>query len=202
MTDYTIEARSLRIVGVGSHDFLVLRKAGTKDQDRVAELHGLAMDRKTGIYLPTGTDEALHSLRGVHRVKDANYKQELPEHLYDRKSQSNETYIAAGQQTHELFTGSEAEAKLRWNAALAAMPELNKLNLNYPSLGFKIFKDTINSNSAYSTYCEIMGFEPYNFPGVAEPGIKGKVLKQPDIDRLKYNAPGKILEKVHWLDIF
>lgn len=60
---YTIEARSLDIAGVASHDFWVLRdERGTA----LAELNGLATDRRTGEAVPIGTDEARHSLRIWH----------------------------------------------------------------------------------------------------------------------------------------
>lgn len=58
MPKYTIEARSLNVLGVAGHDFWVLRDEQGK---ALAELHGLATDRQTGEALTIGTDEARHS---------------------------------------------------------------------------------------------------------------------------------------------
>jgi hypothetical protein len=57
--EWKIEARSLNVLGFGSHDFWVLR---APDGRIVAELHGLATDRTTGVPVPVGTTSN-HSLR-------------------------------------------------------------------------------------------------------------------------------------------
>lgn len=51
---HTIESRSLDIMAVASHDFWVLRDGRGK---ALAELHGLATDRRSGQAVPIGTDE-------------------------------------------------------------------------------------------------------------------------------------------------
>ncbi|MCC8496136.1 MULTISPECIES: hypothetical protein [Gammaproteobacteria] len=70
MPKYTIEARSLNVLGVAGHDFWVLRDEQGK---AMAELHGLATDRETGKALLVGTDETKHSLRAWHFPHDAAY---------------------------------------------------------------------------------------------------------------------------------
>ena len=67
MPKYTIEARSLNVLGVAGHDFWVLRDEQGK---ALAELHGLATDRQTGEALTIGTDEARHSLRAWNLTLD------------------------------------------------------------------------------------------------------------------------------------
>jgi hypothetical protein len=68
---YTIEARSLSVAGGrASHNFWVLRD---EKGNAVAELHGLATDRKTGKAVPIGTDANQHSLRGWQFIHDGEY---------------------------------------------------------------------------------------------------------------------------------
>ena len=176
MPNYTIEARSLGVVGVASHDFWVLRDENGKALD---ELHGLATDRKTNIPQPIGTDEEKHSLRIWNFPHDPGYANSI-----DAKA-TGLTYIKNDQTHMTVLDAPKEEVLARWNAAVAAKEPLNALDLNYPNLGFKVFGDTVNSNSAYRTLGETMGVAVKDFPGVVEPGIDNRMTTKEQIEKLR-----------------
>lgn len=193
MPNYSIEARSYSIPGLpASHDFWVLRNSDTGLE--IAELHGLATDRATGEVVTIGTDDKLFSLNVWHFVHDTQYALELNVPVEDR------TLIRQGQTSEIVFSGTFEEVLVRWNTAVNAIDLLNRLDLDYPAYGFKIFGDTINSNSAYRTLGEIMGITPYDFPGVVEPGFDNRMLPAEVVDSLKYKANG--LSLVDWTNVF
>lgn len=173
---YSIEARSLRVAGIASHDFWVLRDPQGK---ALAELHGLATDRETQRAIPIGTDEKKHSLRVWHFAHD---KDIAAEH---GAKPTSESYIKEGQQHHTAMTGSKEEVMGRWNAAVAAKDTLNEKDLNYPNYGFKVFGDTVNSNSTYRTLGEIMGVKVHDFGGVIEPGLDNRMTTPEEIEKLR-----------------
>ncbi len=201
----SIEARSLVLNNTGkafSHNFLVLREAGTTGQNGViATLHGMAMKRKSGEIMPIGYPWR-DTLRGVHNVYTKEFANELPADLkaIDVKGEKKYndtgrtlsykgvgsgsdigTYIMNGQQYETLYTGNANELKQRWFKAVHASQELSKLNRNYP-----LFGAGTNSNSAFATYSEIMGLKVVNFPGIGEPGLKKRVFSRDQIDKLKF----------------
>ena len=173
---YSIEARSLGVVGVASHNFLVLRDGEGR---ALAELHGLATDRKTGEFIPIGTDEQKHSLRVWHFAHDAEYAKSVGAKANDA------TFIQQGQDRETMLTAGKAEVLERWNAAVAAKQPLNALDMNYPSLGFKMSGDTVNSNAAYRTLSEIMGVPVHDFPWKLEPGLDNRMVDEKEIQRLR-----------------
>ncbi len=177
MPNYTIEARSLNIAeGVAGHDFWVLRdERGTA----IAELHGLATDRQTGQAIPVGTDEDRHSLRVWHYAHDAGYAKSIG------ASVDRTTYIQDGQPARTVLSASRDEVLARWNAAVAAAPALNALDLDYPNYGFNIFSDTVNSNSTYRTLGEIMGVQVRDFGGRMEPGIDNRMVSPERIEQFR-----------------
>jgi hypothetical protein len=176
MPNYSIEARSLDLAGVASHNFWVLRDE--KGQP-LAELHGLATDRESGKYVPIGTDEEKHSLRAWHFPHDADYANSLG------VRKRNDTYIQEGQGSMTVLTADKDEVMARWNAAVAAKEPLNALDRNYPNYGFKVFQDTVNSNSTYRTFGDIMGVPVRDFPWKVEPGIENRMVDQKEIQRLR-----------------
>lgn len=173
---YSIEARSLGVVGVASHNFLVLRDGEGR---ALAELHGLATDRKTGEFIPIGTDEQKHSLRIWHFAHDAEYAKSVGAKANDA------SFIQQGQSRETVLTAGKEEVLERWNAAVAAKQPLNALDLNYPSLGFRMSGDTVNSNAAYRTLSEIMGVPVHDFPWKLEPGLDNRMVDQKEIQRLR-----------------
>ncbi|MDV2449513.1 XVIPCD domain-containing protein [Xanthomonas hortorum] len=177
MPSYTIEARSFKILGVAGHDFWVLRdEQGTA----LAELHGLATDRETGTALLVGTDETKHSLRAWHFPHDAAYAASVGVKV------TSTSYIDDSQQSNTIAIGDKDEILARWNTAVKAMPELNVLDLNYPDYGFKVFGDTVNSNSAFRTFGELMSLPVEDFPGSIEPGLGNRMLSEERIEELRY----------------
>jgi hypothetical protein len=173
---YSIEARSLGVVGVASHNFLVLRDGEGR---ALAELHGLATDRKTDEFIPIGTDEQKHSLRIWHFAHDAEYAKSVGAKANDA------SFIQKGQSHETMLTAGKEEVLERWNAAVAAKQPLNALDLNYPSLGFRMSGDTVNSNAAYRTLSEIMGVPVHDFPWKLEPGLDNRMVDQKEIQRLR-----------------
>lgn len=185
---YTIEARSLDIAGVASHDFWVLRdERGTA----LAELHGLATDRRTGEAVPIGTDETRHSLRVWHFAHDADVAARSGDAV------ARTSYIQAAQSHRTVLIADKDEVLARWDAAVAARAQLNALDLDYPNYGFRMDGSTVNSNSAYRSLGEIMGLPVRDFPGVVEPGIENRMTSPARIEALRVktypvlNAPSR-----------
>lgn len=179
MPDYSIEARSLDIGGVASHNFLVLRNdAG----EVLAELHGLATDRESGKVVPIGTDEEKYSLRAWHYPHDAQYAASID------ASPSRTTYIQEGQASATLLAADREEILERWQSAVQAVQPLNELDLNYPNYGFRVFRDTVNSNSAFRTMSEIMGLPVHDFGGRMEPGLDNRMVPVETIEALRMHG--------------
>lgn len=176
MPDYSIEARSLNVAGVGGHDFWVLRDEHGK---ALAELHGLATDRETGQAIPIGIDEDRHSLRIWHYPHERDYADSIGARL-DRTS-----YIQPGQPVRPVLSADKDEVLARWNSAVAAAPELNALDLDYPNYGFRMDGNTVNSNSAYRTLGEVMGVQVDDFPLRLEPGIDHRMVSPERIEQLR-----------------
>ncbi len=184
MANYTIEARSLSILGVASHDFWVLRNSDTGNF--IAELHGLATDRATGLPVPIGTDDKLYSLRAWEYVHDPSYAEQKGVPI------SGSPYIANGQSSFVVFSGDSQEALARWNAAVDTIPLLNLLDLDYPAYGVNIISETVNSNSTFRTLGEIMGVEVHNFSNTIEPGLDNKMLPENVINSITYHPDNYI----------
>lgn len=179
MRGYSIEARSLKIVGVAGHTYWVLRDA---HGNALAELHGLATERQTGKPIPIGTDEARHSLRAWHFVHDAAYASTID------VSVDTISFIRASQQSRTVAIGEKDEILARWNTAVNAVPALNAQDLDYPNYGFRLLRDTVNSNSAYRTLGELMHVPVAGFSGRLQPGIRYRMLSQERTEALRYCA--------------
>ena len=177
MPQYSIEARSLSIVGgTAGHDFWVLRDENGK---ALAELHGLATDRKTNEFVPIGTDEEKHSLRVWHFPHDPVYANSHGEQA------TSDSFIRAEQAHRTVLTADSKEVLGRWNAAVNAVDTLNALDLDYPNYGFKAFGKTVNSNSTYNTLGQIMGVPAKDFTGRLEPGINNLMIPPKEIEKLR-----------------
>lgn len=173
---YSIEARSLRVAGVAGHNYWVLRGP---DGTALAELHGLATDRETGRSIPIGTDAAKHSLRIHHLVHDRTLADEWG------VAATRETYVADGQPKRTVLSAGREEVMARWGAAVAAREPLNALDLDYPPYGFRVFGQTVNSNSAYRTLGEVMSVPVDDFRGRIEPGVDNRMTTSEHIERLR-----------------
>lgn len=67
--------------------------------------------------------------------------------------------VRKGQPSVTLFTGSRKDVMKLWKKALKKRDEINNLKLPYPTLGVKLFRRTINSNSVESTLSAAMGLK-------------------------------------------
>ena len=163
---HAIEARSLRIVGgLACHDFWVLRDA---DGRALAELHGLATDRNTGRFVPIGTDARRHSLRVWHFLHEST----LTGMFAISKPSLPHSFIRAGQPHRTVLSGDASNVMSRWSAAVSALDGLNALDLDYPSFGFRLFRPTINSNSAHRTLGALMDVEIPRLSRALRPGCR------------------------------
>ena len=171
--NHTIEARSFRVLLAGCHNFWVLKNA---NGHMLAELHGLAYDRISQKILPIGTTNN-HSLRVFAFAHDESYARMTGIPL-------GSTRMYWKSRAKVVYQGEDALA--RWNAALKAMPVLDKLDLTYPPFGFNVRSATVNSNSAYRTFGEIMGVPIPTFSGVLGPGCTNRMLDREGLDRLSF----------------
>lgn len=174
MPVFSIEARAFRVALAWSHNFWVL-----KDAERdvsIAELHGLAFDRIRKIVLPIGTNRD-HALRMFVFVHDARYVPVVGPRV-------SVTRMFARSRASVAYRGEDGLD--RWKAAVAALPMLEGLDLDYPPYGFNVLRPTVNSNSAYRTLGEIMDIPVPRFPGAFAPGAGQLMLPRSDIERLKY----------------
>jgi Ca2+-binding RTX toxin-like protein len=178
MGNYTIEARSLSIVGgAASHDFWVLKDDNGKV---LAELHGLATSRSTEKALTIGYSDD-HSLRVHELIRDQDYASQIGQ------PKSTFYYYDDSQAYKTIISAPKEEILARWDAASNSAPALNKLDLDYTPLGFSLFGETTNSNTTYNTLGKVMGLTPYNFPGVLEPGIENQMAPDSFLAPFKYN---------------
>jgi hypothetical protein len=172
---HIIEARSFRVAFACCHNFWVLKSA---NGHTLAELHGLAYDRINKKTLPIGTTKD-HSLRVFVFAHDQGYASSLGLPL-------NSTRMYWKSRAKAVHEGEDALA--RWTAALTAMPLLDGLDLTYPAYGFNVRRVTVNSNSAYRTFGDIMGVPVPTFGGVLEFGMRGRMLDQRALELAKFRA--------------
>ena len=159
-----------------------------KDADcgvSLAELHGLAYDRVKKIILPIGTNRH-HALRMFVFAHEAQYAATLGLRV-------SATRMFARSRARVAYRG--VDGLDRWNAAVAALPLLDALDADYPPYGFNMLRPTVNSNSAYRTFGEIMGVPVHRFPGALAPGARQRILSASEIERLKYRASASDQER-------
>ena len=172
---HIIEARSFRVAFACCHNFWVLKDASG---NTLAELHGLAYDRITKRILPIGTTTN-HSLRVFLFAHDPAYAATL-------RVPVSSTRMYRKSRARVVYEGEDALA--RWEAAVRAMPALDALDLTYPPFGFNVRCATVNSNSAYRTFGEIMGVEIPTFGAALEPGRRGRMLGQEALELARYRV--------------
>jgi hypothetical protein len=150
---YSIEARSYDLVSVASHNFWVLRD---EKNEVVAQLHGLATDRKTNSFKPIGF---FFDRLGFYEFKIA---------------ENDPTFISKTQQSIIVFQDHKDEVIARWNKAACQVESLNQKDLNYSPFGIFGLPIT-NSNSAFHLFSRLMNVECCRFSGVMEPGINNSL---------------------------
>jgi hypothetical protein len=173
--NHAIEARSFRVALACCHNFWVLKNA---NGHTLAELHGLAYDRISGRILPIGTTKN-HSLRVFVFAHDQSYAAMLGVPV-------SSTRMYARSRARAVY--QDEDALSRWTAALKAVPLLNGLDLTYPPFGFNVLTPTVNSNSAYRTFGEIMGVTIPTFGRVLGPGVLNRMLSPQQLDRVSFVA--------------
>ncbi len=180
MPGYSIEARSLNILGVAAHNYWVLRD---EHGHALAQLHGLATERRTGKAIAIGFNEARHSLRAWHYPHDAGYADLIGAPV------NRTSFIRDDQQACTVAIGGREEILARWNTAVNAVSACNAQDLNYPNYGFSLWRGTVNSNSAYRTFGELMNVPVPRFAGRIEPGINNRMLSPERTQALRYRTP-------------
>jgi len=175
MPAYSIEARSFSIALAWYHNFWILKHA---DGSTIAELHGLAYDRINHTILPIGTTKD-HALRVFVFPHDAAYAARL-------RLATGSTRMYWRSRARVVYQGEDGLA--RWSAAVAAMPLLDQLDLTYPPFGFNLRTPTINSNSAYRTFGEIMDVPVHAFSRALGPGLRHRMMSASAIDSAKFRA--------------
>jgi hypothetical protein len=144
---WTIEARAFPIWFTPfTHNFWVLTAGGAVAD----QLHGLAVDPRTGRTKPVGSSRHL-----LQVVRGADFAWALQ----------------PGQPRTVAASGREAEVAPRWRAAVAAMAAINALGLRYPNLWQHASRP--NSNAVFNTLGQIMGFAaPGQLMPTLAPGVR------------------------------
>jgi len=174
MPKYAIEARSFPLLRFCCHNFWVLKE--TSSGTAIAELHGLAFDPNHDCTLPIGYLPA-HRLRMFVYAHDETYARETDAPVYS-------TRMYAKSRAHVVYDGEDA--RQRWDAAVRAIPALNALDLGYPPYGFNLRAPTVNSNSAYRTFGEIMGVTVHAFSRAYGPGLRSGLIAPERLAALKF----------------
>lgn len=149
-----------------AHNFWVLEDS--QNQRVLAELHGLATSRRDGKIAPIGY-KSEHSLRAHHIVL-------CDEFASTRGFTQNESVLVS-HVTQPVY--QKDDTLIRWLKAVAAIEEINKLDLNYPRAGFSLpLNATVNSNSVYHTFADVMQIEAYVFPDFIHIGLAKSLCNQ------------------------
>ncbi len=185
MPGYSIEARSLTVLGWAGHNYWVLRD---EHGHALAQLHGLATERRTGKAIAIGFNEARHSLRAWHYPHDAGYADSIGAPV------NRTSFIRDDQPCCTVAMGDREEILARWNTAVNAVCTFNAQDLNYPSYGFSLLRGTVNSNSAYRTFGELMYMPVPHFPRRLQPGINNRLLSPEQTQALRYGTPATTLQ--------
>jgi len=132
-----VESQLSLLGGLGGHNLIAILNP---DGSVYKELDGIATT-------PGGTELPIGFIPFYHRLSFKVYSEQ---HFYN-PSQIQST----------LFTGSETDVLIRFDAALGAGAEINQRNFFYPPLGFGD-----NSNSVASTLIQAMGLTEPQLSGV------------------------------------
>lgn len=167
MPKYRIEAAMFKLtipfIDRFVHNFWILREL--ESNNVVAQLHGLATSRRNGDILAIGYNSD-HSLRAHCMV----YDQELAiQHGWQLS-----TYALKIDDSFIVYEGEDCLQ--RWQGAVDAITTINSLDLDYPPFGFRLpVSVTINSNSIYHTFGQIMDIPIHKFQGFFHVGIDTSV---------------------------
>lgn len=169
MPEYFIQAAMFKLAipfGRFSHDFWVLREVKTNKV--IAQLHGLATSRTNGQIVPIGY-RSDHSLRAHCLVYDPQFA--------DQYRLQVGSFALAIHAYHTVY--EEEDTIQQWLRALEALKVINHLDLDYPRGGFRIpLLATINSNSIYHTFAQVMNIPLHRFEGFFQIGLKASLYEQ------------------------
>ncbi|CAM3134021.1 Uncharacterised protein [Legionella steigerwaltii] len=170
MPEYCIQAAMFRLpipyFDRFVHDFWILR-----DLERntvIAQIHGLATSRSNGYIVPIGYSRD-HSLRAYCITYDPSFAIQ-----YGLQRGNFALPI------HDYCTVYQKEDCVQhWLRSMNAVKAINDLDLDYPLCGFKIpLSATINSNSVYHTFAQVMDIPLHAFDGFFHIGLEASLYDQ------------------------
>lgn len=170
MTEYCIQAAMFRLpipyFDRFVHDFWILREL--ERNTVIAQLHGLATSRSNGHIVPIGYSRD-HSLKAYCIAYDPLFANQ-----YDLP------FATFALPIHAYFTVYQKEDCMQhWLRAIKAVEAINDLDLNYPFCGFTIpLSATVNSNTIYHTFAQVMDVPLHAFDGFFHVGIEASVYEQ------------------------
>lgn len=152
---YAIVKASLNLIGVASHDFLVL----------VDIADGTDLDNADAVQAAVDQGVALKELQGLATAPDGSIKavgtglagDKIKAYHFTQEYYWNERQGAVALKTYATL----AEANADWNKGVTAAGQINALDLNYSNL-FGTISD--NSNSVARTLIDSMGLTEQNRP--------------------------------------
>lgn len=141
------------LFGFAGHNYLLLR---APDGTVATELHGLATDERTNEWKYIGSNKT--DLLQVWEFTSTKY-------------------IAGKTFPGILLTqGSQEEMEGLWQQAKGCMEPINEKRIPYPSYGFSLKTETMNSNSVAYTLTKCMGLDTKHI-GIWTPGSTKDLLK-------------------------
>ncbi len=147
------KAQTSLLFGLAAHNYLILRN----DKGFVQkELHGTPTE-------PDGTFIRVAILPGrTLRVME-----------FDAPLEGDRNYKPSGV---TAYKGSEGDTKKKWSEALICADSISDKKLPYPTLGFNLEEDTVNSNSVATTLLSCMNL-PSPRVGLLTPGANNLIDK-------------------------
>jgi hypothetical protein len=142
------------LFGFAGHNYVALRDPLG---DIVYEMHGLATDRTTGLWMYVGTKK-----NDYLKVWEFNE----PRDYFAEK-----TYPGV-----VLAQGTKEDMLALWEKARACKDKINERNLEYPPLGIQLNGETINSNSVAYTLTVCMNKNARHI-GIFTPGDNKYILE-------------------------
>lgn len=154
---WTIEKRERKLLlGLTGHTFLEMRD---DNNNVVAQLHGFATDIRTGIKQDVGRTEYDH-------LKVWEYEGDKYRSVND---------INIGDVGIVLMRDDKEKILDVWSKARSCGAQINLLDIPYPPYGFRIFKETKNSNSVAHSLAVCSGMQDKEI-GLFTPGEKSFLL--------------------------
>ena len=181
---YRIEARSLDILG-GAQQGIVIGSSADRMVMSSPNYMAWQLTGKLASSSPIGYDEKTYSLRAWHFPHTSDLASRY------QTTKNSDRFFVEGQESKIVAEGSKEEMLSRWDKAVHSIERLNSLDLNYPTLGVNLLRQTVNSNSAFRTFGEIMDVDIPDFPAKLEPGLDNRMLPIDVIKKKSNIGPSK-----------